>query len=480
MTFTRRTLLLSTVAGLVSPKETVWRLSAPSDLTVFHTNDLHGRVDVEGQVQGLAHLAPLVREGRRQAKESLLLDAGDILHGTPMEWIEGPAPIVKAFNACGFDAITVGNHEFDFGPENLKTAAGLATHPYLSANVTDSDGDPWGPLQPYKVFRKGDRRIGVFGLTTELTPDIQWPRTIASILFTDAEAAARKTVARLREVEHVDLVICLSHLGYQADQKLAHEAPGIDLIIGGHSHTRLDEMKVENGVPIVQTGAHGKALGRVDVWFDDVRPRFEYRLVDPVKDRDRTVAEQYTPTADKVSRYLDELLGDVAVVLTGGGLTTSQTPTAGFLAESVRAAHKADVGLFSAAHFSGSVTGRVSRRDVYGAMTAYTRQHVVTANAPTETLRRGLAEVNPTGTMAVHSTALPNRESIKVAGSAHVVQSLLLAKPGVTIVYDDPLGTNVREAVMEGVRQHLYRPFFDSATLSDKRELVPDFELNHP
>jgi 2',3'-cyclic-nucleotide 2'-phosphodiesterase (5'-nucleotidase family) len=164
-------------ASVPLPGETV--------VTLLFTNDLHGRVHLPGQAQGLAALAPLVRAVRAQMPHVLLLDAGDIIHGTPMERVEGPVPVLDALNALGYDAATVGNHEFDWGQDVLRRAIGHARFPLLSANVVAADtGAPWGGLRPYIVREIGGVRVAIFGLTTPTTVNIEWPRTLLASVST--------------------------------------------------------------------------------------------------------------------------------------------------------------------------------------------------------------------------------------------------------------------------------------------------------
>lgn len=445
MILSRRTLLLSTAAGLVSP----WRLVrglAPADLALFHTNDIHGRVDVEGEDQGLVHLARELRRQRALYPATLTLDAGDIIHGTPMEQRHGPAPVLTAFGALGYDVATAGNHEFDFGPANFQNAVRLANFPFLSANIRTETGKPWGPLRPSIHFDRAGRRVAIFGVTTLETPKIQWPRTIEGIHFTDPFEAARQQVKELRD--SADLLICLSHLGYAEDRKLAHEASGIDLIIGGHSHTRLEKAVIERGVPIVQTGAYGKAFGRIEVRFEGKTPNFEYTLFDAPHEIDRAMETAYAPFERALDSELEVVLATLANSMDFSGLNTGRSKEGEFLAQSVRAAHKTDIGLFSSSQISGRLdAGPVKRKDVYRVMAAYTRQHIVRMRMPADLAETQIAKAGPSVQVAGTGTY--------IAGPAHVMQDLFLGKPGVEIVYDDPLGPTVRDAVMEGFRAGL-------------------------
>lgn len=462
MIISRRTLLVSTVAGLVTPRRLIGELfgpEVPPDLLILHTNDVHGHV--EGRLAFLAHE---IRTQRKASVPSLTLDAGDIVHGTPMEQIHGPGPVIGAFNAIGFDAATAGNHEFDFGPENFLHAQRLAKFPFLSANVRTASGDPWGNLKPYTIVQRGRLRIGIFGLTTIDTPGIEWPRTIHGIDFRSPFEDARVCVKELRG-HRVDLVVALSHLGYSQDRKLAHEAPGIDLIIGGHSHTRLAQAVYENGIPIVQTGAYGAALGRIEVRFDGKTPKFDYRLIE-VADcggLDAEVGTEYEPLATKLKSELDEELTSLVEPMVFDKLESRETPAGKFLAACVQKAHGVSVGMFSSSQIQGTLdAGVVRRKDVFRVMGAYTRQHIVRCEVTGELLAREVARANHGGSIRVQVAGKTTGSGL-VAGPAHVIQDMFLGKPGCKIVYDDPLGPNVRDAVIQGLKTGLYREFLATA-----------------
>lgn len=459
----RRTLLVSTAAGLFTPLDALGRGFGPEtapSVTILHTNDLHGRFDVPipetgapgAGPRGFAYLAREMRRMRAERPDALVLDAGDIVHGTPMEQRVGPAPILRAMNALGYHAATAGNHEFDFGPENLRRAARLAAFPILSANVRTPEGDPWGPLVPHRILTRGRTRIGLFGLTTTATPSIQWPRTIEGILFEDPIPHARRCVAELRP--KVDLVVCLSHLGYKPDQKLAAEVPGIDLIVGGHSHTRLERPTVVEGIPIVQTGALGAAFGRLDLTRDGKGWRTEYRLIDAdaTGGKDARVDAVYAPDARRLDADLDARIGTLAAPITDAELTKRPTGSGRFLAEAVRDASGTDVGLYSATQYGGTLpAGPVTRRDVYARTPAYTRQHVVKAEVPAELLRAALARANAEGAWTVHATEIPAKPRVTLAAAAHVIQDLVYPKPETTVLADDPLGPTVRDAILTAI-----------------------------
>ena len=207
----------------------------------------------------------------------LLLDSGDIFQGTPYFNFFAGELEMKLMSKLRYDAATIGNHDFDGGMENLATQMGHASFPLLSANY-DFSGTPLaGKVDPHRVFTRGGVRIGVFGLGIELQGLV--PRKLYGTTdYQDPIERGNATARRLREAERCDLVICLSHLGFRyreekvSDVVLAAESRDIDLILGGHTHTFLDEpVVVDNraGDPVIinQVGFGGLRLGRLDVVF---------------------------------------------------------------------------------------------------------------------------------------------------------------------------------------------------------------------
>lgn len=259
---------------------------SPLKLTILHTNDTHSRLEPfpmdGGRNQGLggvAGRAQLINKIRAEEEQVLLLDAGDIFQGTPYFNIYKGEPEIKAMSAMRYDACTIGNHDFDAGMENLAMQLGNhATFPMLVANY-DFSGTPMeNKTEPYKIFKKGKLKIGVFGISIEgrgLIPDTLFGAT----KYLDPVQKANETAALLRKDKGCDMVICLSHLGYQykesnkvSDEVLAKETENIDLIIGGHTHTFLDkpvEYKNKKGDDVIinQVGFAGIILGRLDFEF---------------------------------------------------------------------------------------------------------------------------------------------------------------------------------------------------------------------
>jgi 5'-nucleotidase len=244
---------------------------------------------------GMARRATLIQQIRAQEPNVLLLDSGDVFQGTPyFNFFEGELEF-KLMSQMNYDACTLGNHDFDNGLEGLAKQLPHANFPFLIANYDFSQTMLAGRFQPYKVFTKAGHRIGVFGLGIEMAGLVA-DKNFGKTQYLDPVATARATVARLRDTERCDLVICLSHLGYQYknekidDLKLAAQVSGIDLILGGHTHTFLDAPVPVDGpnghrTLINQVGWSGINLGRIDYEFarQTRRPSVAAASVVPVR-----------------------------------------------------------------------------------------------------------------------------------------------------------------------------------------------------
>ncbi|WP_224999592.1 bifunctional UDP-sugar hydrolase/5'-nucleotidase [Cesiribacter sp. SM1] len=253
-------------------------------LTILHTNDMHSRIEPFpndgrrwGGTGGMARRATLIEQIRQQEEHVLLLDAGDIWQGTPyFNFYEGELEY-KLMSQMRYDAATFGNHDFDNGLENIARQLPHATFPFISANYDFSRTMLKGQFAPYKIFNKGKVKVGVFGLGIKLAGLVADKRR-GQTIYLDPVPVAREMVQELR-AQGCHLVVCLSHLGLEydvpqiSDVRLAQQVEGIDLIIGGHTHTFLDEpVRVLNPagkeVLINQAGWSGIRLGRMDYRFD--------------------------------------------------------------------------------------------------------------------------------------------------------------------------------------------------------------------
>ncbi|QKZ12301.1 metallophosphatase [Spirosoma sp. KUDC1026] len=272
------------VIGSVAPDLLAQARKAVS-VTILHTNDVHSRLDpfpMDGSRNagrgGVARRATLLKSIREQEKNVLLFDAGDIFQGTPYFNLYKGEPEILAMNQLGYDAGTLGNHDFDGGIDNMVTQFGKAKFPMLIANYDFKNTVMDGRTQASKIFEKDGVRIGVFGVG--IKPDGLIPKeAYKETKYLDPIEIGNDMAAKLRSENKCDYVVCLSHLGFKyegptvSDNVLAAKTRNIDLIIGGHTHTFLNEPVVvnnTNGHPvwINQVGFAGINLGRIDLTFD--------------------------------------------------------------------------------------------------------------------------------------------------------------------------------------------------------------------
>ncbi len=254
-------------------------------LTVLHTNDVHSHIDpfpaghaTFPNLGGVSRRAALIESIRRENPNTLLLDAGDIFQGTPYFNFYGGELEFRLMNKMGYRAATLGNHDFDNGLRGLLAQLPNAEFSFLSANYDFTNTVLDGYIRPYEVYVIDGIRVGVFGLGIELR-GLVLEELYGETRYLDPVEIGQDMARVLREEEGCDLVICLSHLGYRyenpnraSDQTLAAGTDQIDLIIGGHTHTFMEQAEVATnraGDPVLiqQVGCFGINLGRVDFYF---------------------------------------------------------------------------------------------------------------------------------------------------------------------------------------------------------------------
>ncbi len=285
-----------TLAATLAPNlmfgETSSFLEAPSSrkLTILHTNDQHSRIEPfdasytkNPNQGGFARRAALVQKIRKEEKNVLLLDSGDTFQGTPYFNFFGGELEFKLMSMMGYDASTMGNHDFDNGLEGFKKVLPNAKFPFLCANYDFKNTMLEGLTQPYKVFDKNGIRVGIFGVGIQLA-GLVGKKQYGETEYLDPVEISQHYADLLRKEKKCDLVICLSHLGYDYDKEpnkisdklLAAKTEGIDVILGGHTHTFLPEPQVfqnkaGKNMLVNQVGWAGLLLGKIDFYFDKHR-----------------------------------------------------------------------------------------------------------------------------------------------------------------------------------------------------------------
>ncbi|TRY26424.1 bifunctional metallophosphatase/5'-nucleotidase [Brevibacillus sp. LEMMJ03] len=239
--------------------------AATTHITIAHTNDTHGHIQEDKNLKefGFAKIATLLKEWRQENENFLLLDAGDTFQGTVfVNQFKGES-VVPILNHLGYNVMAAGNHEFDFGYEQLLKLRDMLKHPIISANVFKADGTEL--LVPTYKAEIGGRKFAFVGFVAEDTPILTHPDNVKGLTFKNPVEVAKVVVPQLKK--EVDHVIVVSHVGIDVDREIAKNVPGIDLIVGGHSHTPLKTPEVVNGTYIVQDWEYGKSLGRADLYY---------------------------------------------------------------------------------------------------------------------------------------------------------------------------------------------------------------------
>lgn len=282
----RRSFLQTTAltgAGLATGLGLSGFATATEKLVILHTNDVHSYIEPfaadhpkYANLGGVSRRAAAIEKIRQTENHVLLLDAGDIFQGTPYFNFYGGKLELKLMSMMGYDAATFGNHEFDNGLEGLLDVLPEAQFPFVTTNYDFSNTILAGRTKPYLTLKKGPWKIGILGLGVKLEGLVD-TAMYKETRYIDPLEVTQETVNHLRNTEKCDLVICLSHLGYAyanstqiSDLVLAEKTYGIDVIIGGHTHTFLKEPTRKNNaqgneVLVTQTGCYGVNLGRIDL-----------------------------------------------------------------------------------------------------------------------------------------------------------------------------------------------------------------------
>ena len=271
---------------LAEPLDLVDKQSAHK-LTILHTNDQHSRIEPfdasytrNPNQGGFARRAALIQKIRSEEKNILLLDSGDIFQGTPYFNFFGGELEFKLMSMMRYDASTMGNHDFDNGLEGFAKVLPNAKFPFICSNYDFKNTILDGKTEPYKIFKKDGIKIGIFGIGIELS-GLVGKKSYGETVYLHPIEMAQHYADFLKNEKNCDLIICLSHIGFDykdqpekmSDKHLAAKTSGIDLILGGHTHTFLQEpLRLQNkdgkNVIVNQVGWAGILLGRLDFYFD--------------------------------------------------------------------------------------------------------------------------------------------------------------------------------------------------------------------
>ena len=240
------------------------------DLTILHTNDLHGKMTDRA--------ADIIAREKSAAAGCLLLDAGDAVSSGNVYYRPGGEPVLARMTELGYDAMVMGNREFHFLQAGLKSKVKLARFPILCANIRGNDREVPPAVKQSVSWDLDGLRVAVFGLTVPMITRRMMVSRLSSYYFEDLIETAAEIVPRLRP--ECDLLIALTHTGFRVDMELGESVAGIDLVVGGHSHTVLNEPAMAGDTAIVQAGCWGHYLGKTEITMAGARPEIRTTLID--------------------------------------------------------------------------------------------------------------------------------------------------------------------------------------------------------
>lgn len=423
-------LLLLTVTGFVVYKTTVVRID------IVYTNDLHGRVNVLPRIE--YYIKKLNRD------KLLLLDAGDFIQGTPeSDFFKGES-MVELFNLVGYNAVTVGNHEFDFGEDNLVNISKKVKFYLLGSNICDN----LYTLKPYitnymtKTFY--DVKIGIFGLLTKQTKFIVIPEHLKNVEFHDEILTAKKVVSELLK-DKVDIIICLSHIGFNEtyssdtinDILIAEGCPEINIIIGGHTHRRY-EKHIKNTL-VVQTGAYGETIGHIKIYiFKPTKTiigiKNKFVNTRKLKD-DKTILEVVNKYTEEVNKIFDYKIGYLENTIEH--YRDKESPLGDFICDVMVGVTKADFAVTNSGGIRGSLPkGEIKYRDLYNVL--------------------------PFDNTIVKTQLLGKDVKSMFEHSVSGKYGILQVSKEVQVVYDlsQPVGSRVKELYIKGEPLKEYRTYY--------------------
>ena len=370
-------------------------------ITILGTTDLHGNINPidyytnKPDNRGIAKVATLIKRIRKEQPNVLLIDSGDTIQGSPLESFHGrknnkpPDPMMLAMNSLNYDAMAVGNHEYNFGLKVLEKARSEANFPWLSANTYDKVKQQ-PHYKPYIVKEVAGVRIGILGLTTPGVPNWDNPPNYAGLEFHEPVTEARKWVPILREQEKADVVVIAMHMGLEEDLRtgemspgqvlheneailIAKEVPGVDVIFMGHTHREVPSLYI-NGVLLTQANHWGRHLARADLYLQKAGTSWRMYAKSartlPNDDRvepDPEVVKLAEPYDRETQGWLTRVIGESPEELTARDARFRDTAILDLIQKVQLDAGKADVSMVASFNPAARIAkGPVTVRDIAG------------------------------------------------------------------------------------------------------------------
>ena len=348
------------------------------DLNIFHTNDIHGGVDENIGFAKFKHFINLANEYTR-AEGYLVLDAGDIFHGTPFATVELGESVAQVLKVVGYDAMSPGNHDFNYGQDRLVELGKVADVELLAANVKTIEGK----LRYGDCFVKeiGGMSVGLFGLTTPETVTKTNSENVVGLTFgTEEEIVAEaKLMVQVLQERGVDVIIGLMHMGIDTDSRIksttiASQVDDIDLIIDGHSHSELNQYEIVNGTILTSTGEHFKNVGVVTIQYDLMADEIIKLVPHQISMKQLEKCEEDTEVKSVIDRIknnqksiLEEVIGTTAIKLEGGrsSVLNGHTNLGHLLTAAMLNETQADISLINGGTIRDSIdVGMITKGDV--------------------------------------------------------------------------------------------------------------------
>lgn len=434
--------------------------TAPIEITILHVNDTHGRllpelaktVDPTTPVGGAAYLAAAIEDERAKNPDgTLMLSAGDMFQGTPISNVLRGEPMIEVMNALRFDALTLGNHEFDWGRSILLALSRKAAFPFVSANLSTPEGGSPEGIKPYVMLERKGITIAVIGLITTDVAFTTNPEYVKDLTVSDPKDVLPGIIDQVRK-QGARLVVVLSHSGLDVDEEIARTIPGIDLIVGGHTHTAVTKPVIVGPTAIVQAGSYGIWLGITTVKLaasggtnpPEITGELKLIHAGPSDRFDRTIAAIVDGYDARIREKYAQVIGETTIDLELEGSRERETALGDLVCDIMRAATGAEIAFQNGGGLRSSINkGKITLEQAF--MLLPFDNVVVTLDLTGATIR-GLFE--------------------------HSAQSVngILQQAGVTVVYNaaKPAGQRVVSILVAG------QPLDDARTY---RVVTNDFLL---
>lgn len=350
-------------------------------IIILHTNDIHGHMlpyenskiaPPPEQIAGFQYLSSLIKKEREENPDSvLLLDGGDRAQGTLYSNLAWGIPVMELMNYIGYDATVIGNHDLDWGYEKLNDMITATDFPVLSANVLTKNNENFIPgVKPFIIKHIKGIRIGIIGISTSDTTIMGSGSGFENYDFISPEITLKKYIPLLKKIYNVDLLILLSHMGYKTDLSVASEFPGIDIIVGGHSHTALKTPVLAGRTLIVQADKYMEYLGKLEIEFDTEKKEIvSYKgelmtISDGNLEPDAGINKKLNKYKEKYSSLATEVMGEASVELTHS--KTSESSVGNFVTDIMRETCRTDIGLINSGGLREDIpAGKVTMEKIY-------------------------------------------------------------------------------------------------------------------